>query len=73
VFALLARSNGAARLAGMCVDISDFLLILPWNLRDEVTNEMPCIREWGADSSFPSLSSLYSSERRLALPIAMER
>lgn len=26
----------------------DYLVILPWNLRDEVTNQLSYIREWGA-------------------------
>jgi hypothetical protein len=25
----------------------DYLLILPWNLRDEVAAQMSCIRGWG--------------------------
>jgi len=25
----------------------DYLLILPWNLADEITRQMACIREWG--------------------------
>lgn len=25
----------------------DYVLILPWNLRDEITEQMSCIREWG--------------------------
>jgi len=25
----------------------DFLLLLPWNLRDEIMQQMACIREWG--------------------------
>ena len=25
----------------------DFVLILPWNLRDEITAQLACVREWG--------------------------
>jgi hypothetical protein len=25
----------------------DYLVILPWNLKDEIMNQMSCIREWG--------------------------
>jgi hypothetical protein len=24
----------------------DYLLILPWNLKDEIMNQMKCIKEW---------------------------
>jgi C-methyltransferase C-terminal domain len=25
----------------------DYMLILPWNLRDEISAQMECIRDWG--------------------------
>jgi hypothetical protein len=25
----------------------DFLLILPWNIKDEIISQMSCIRDWG--------------------------
>jgi hypothetical protein len=25
----------------------DYVLILPWNLRDEITEQMTAVREWG--------------------------
>jgi SAM-dependent methyltransferase len=28
-------------------DKPDYLLILPWNLKDEIAEQMACIREWG--------------------------
>jgi len=31
----------------------DYLLILPWNLRDEVMEQMQCIREWGGKFVVP--------------------
>ncbi|MFO0752928.1 MAG: methyltransferase C-terminal domain-containing protein [Thermodesulfovibrionales bacterium] len=32
-------------------DEARLLLILPWNLKEEVMEQMACIREWGAGSS----------------------
>ena len=29
----------------------DFVLILPWNLRDEITAQLACVREWGGGLS----------------------
>lgn len=31
----------------------DYVLILPWNLRDEITDQMACIREWGGKFVVP--------------------
>lgn len=31
----------------------DYVLILPWNLRDEIIGQMSCIREWGAKFVVP--------------------
>lgn len=31
----------------------DYLLILPWNLKDEVMAQMACIREWGGQFVVP--------------------
>lgn len=31
----------------------DFLLILPWNLKDEVVEQMACIRDWGGQFVVP--------------------
>jgi SAM-dependent methyltransferase len=31
----------------------DYLLILPWNLREEVMHQMSCIREWGGKFVLP--------------------
>jgi hypothetical protein len=31
----------------------DYVLILPWNLRDEVTQQMNCIRDWGGQFVVP--------------------
>lgn len=31
----------------------DYLLILPWNLRDEIVEQMACIREWGGQFVLP--------------------
>jgi 2-polyprenyl-3-methyl-5-hydroxy-6-metoxy-1,4-benzoquinol methylase len=31
----------------------DYLLILPWNLRDEIMRQMSCIREWGGQFIVP--------------------
>ena len=25
----------------------DYVFILPWNLRDEITGELPFVRDWG--------------------------
>lgn len=33
--------------AEVMLDQPDFLLVLPWNLRDEITTQMSGIREWG--------------------------
>ena len=31
----------------------DYLLILPWNLKDEIMNQMAHIREWGGKFVVP--------------------
>jgi hypothetical protein len=31
----------------------DYVLILPWNLKDEIIGQMSCIREWGAKFVVP--------------------
>jgi SAM-dependent methyltransferase len=31
----------------------DYLLVLPWNLRDEIMEQMACIREWGGQFVTP--------------------
>ena len=31
----------------------DYVLILPWNLKDEIANEMSFIREWGGKFVVP--------------------
>jgi len=31
----------------------DYLLILPWNLREEIMSQMSCIREWGGQFVVP--------------------
>jgi hypothetical protein len=31
----------------------DYLLVLPWNLRAEITNQMSGIREWGGRFIIP--------------------
>jgi hypothetical protein len=31
----------------------DYVLVLPWNLRDELTRQLTCVREWGGRLVFP--------------------
>jgi hypothetical protein len=31
----------------------DYLLILPWNVKDEIIKQMDCIREWGGQFVVP--------------------
>ena len=31
----------------------DYVLILPWNLRDEIIGQLSCIREWGGQFIVP--------------------
>lgn len=35
------------------VDKPDFVLILPWNLKEEITNQLAYIKEWGAKFVIP--------------------
>lgn len=34
-------------------DRPDFILVLPWNLRDEITEQLTYVREWGGRLVFP--------------------
>jgi C-methyltransferase C-terminal domain/Putative zinc binding domain/Methyltransferase domain len=34
-------------------DRPDYVLILPWNLRDELVEQLACVREWGGSLVFP--------------------
>jgi len=37
----------------IAADRPDFVLVLPWNLRDELTAELSYIRDWGGRLAFP--------------------
>ncbi|MGI8882345.1 MAG: methyltransferase domain-containing protein [Jatrophihabitans sp.] len=37
----------------LAVDRPDFVLVLPWNLRDEITEQLSYIRSWGGRLVFP--------------------
>ena len=42
----------------LCVDKPDWIIILPWNLRDEVVTQLSYARDWGAKfvTAIPSLN-----------------
>ena len=37
----------------IAADRPDYILVLPWNLRDEITTQLAYVREWGARLVFP--------------------
>ena len=39
-------------------DHPDYIIVLPWNLRDEITEDLRCVREWGCQfvTAIPHLS-----------------
>ena len=39
--------------ARITADRPDYVLVLPWNLRTELTEQLPYSREWGGRLAFP--------------------
>jgi hypothetical protein len=37
----------------LAVDRPDYVLVLPWNLRDELLDQLSYVREWGGKLVFP--------------------
>jgi hypothetical protein len=43
---------------------SDFILILPWNIREEIEAQLSYVREWGGKSVIPIPASRIESGLR---------
>jgi len=37
----------------IAADRPDYVLVLPWNLRAEITEQLACVGEWGGRLVFP--------------------